>query len=114
VTGTGDGRAFVFGGANPSKLVQLDKQTAAALEVLPLGGLEINNGAFAFAFFAGDFYFFTDSNNDSFASEVTHLDHDDSDMNGVQDLKKIVRRGAAADRRRRRVDLRAVRPAVTP
>jgi hypothetical protein len=90
VTGTGDGRAFVFGGANPAKLVQLDKQTAAAIETLPLGGLEINNGAFAFAFFAGDFYFFTDSNNDSFASEVTHLDHDDSDMNGVQDLKKIV------------------------
>jgi len=90
VTGTGDGRAYVFGGANPAKLVQLDKKNAAALETLPLGGLEINNGAFAFAFFGGDFYFFTDSNNDSFASEVTHLDYDDSDMNGVQDLKKIV------------------------
>ena len=89
VTGTGDGRAYVFGGANPSKLVQLNKNNAMAEEVFPLGGLEINNGAFAFAFFGGDFYFFTDSNNDSFASEVTHLDYDDSDMNGVQDLKKI-------------------------
>ncbi|MCY1005324.1 hypothetical protein OV079_07000 [Nannocystis pusilla] len=54
--------------------------------MLPLNGLEINNGAFAFAFFAGDFYFFTDSDNDLFNSEVTHLDYDDSDMNGVQDL----------------------------
>jgi hypothetical protein len=89
VTGTGDGRAFVFGGTNPSKLVQLDKADARRSRTLPLGGLEINNGAFAFAFFGGDFYFFTDSNNDSFASEVTHLDYDDSDMNGKQDLKKI-------------------------
>jgi hypothetical protein len=89
-TGTGDGRAYVFGGTNPAKLVELDKTDATALEVFPLNGLEINNGAFAFAFFAGDFYFFTDSNNDNTNSEVTHLDYDDSDMNGVQDLKKIV------------------------
>lgn len=90
VTGTGDGRAFVFGGANPSKLVEYDKTTGAKLEQVDLGGLEINNGAFAFAFFGGDFYFFTDSNQDQFASEVTHLDYDDSDMNGIQDLKKVV------------------------
>ncbi|MCY1063616.1 hypothetical protein OV090_02520 [Nannocystis sp. RBIL2] len=86
LTGTGDGRAFIFGGQFPSKLVEADKNTGAALDVLPLNGLEINNGAFAFAFFAGDFYFFTDSDNDLFNSEVTHLDYDDSDMNGVQDL----------------------------
>ncbi|WP_177325993.1 hypothetical protein [Nannocystis exedens] len=86
LTGTGDGRAFIFGGQFPSKLVEADKDTGAALDVLPLNGLEINNGAFAFAFFAGDFYFFTDSDNDLFNSEVTHLDYDDSDMNGVQDL----------------------------
>ena len=86
VTGTGDGRAFVFGGANPSKLVEMDKAKGVPVKTLPLAGLEINNGAFAFAFFAGDFYFFTDSDNDFFNSEVTHMDYDDSDMNGKQDL----------------------------
>jgi hypothetical protein len=86
VTGTGDGRAFVFGGNNPSKLVELDKTDGSVVDLLPLGTLEINNGAFAFAFFAGDFYFFTDSNNDFTNSEVTHLDYDDSDNNGIQDL----------------------------
>jgi hypothetical protein len=86
VTGTGDGRAFVFGGANPSKLVEMDKVKGVALQTLPLGGLEINNGAFAFAFFGGDFYFFTDSNGDQFASEVTHMDFDDSDKDGKQQL----------------------------
>ncbi|WAS96973.1 hypothetical protein [Nannocystis punicea] len=89
LTGTGDGRAFEFGGTGPAKLVEVDKASGAALEVLPLGGLEINNGAFAFAFFAGDFYFFTDSDNDFFASEVTRLDYDDSDMNGIQDLELL-------------------------
>lgn len=86
VTGTGDGRAFVFGGVNPSKLVELDKTDGSVVQVVPLDGLEINNSAFAFAFFAGDFYFFTDSNVDFTSSEVTHLDFDDSDNNGVQDL----------------------------
>ena len=88
-TGTGDGRAFLFGGTGPAKLVEVDKKTGAAKQTLPLAGLEINNGAFAFAFFAGDFYFFTDSNNDFFASEVTRLDYDDSDGNGKQDLTQL-------------------------
>ncbi len=86
VTGTGDGRAFVFGGAFPSKLVEMDKAKGIILETLPLGGLEINNGAFAFAFFGGDFYFFTDSDGDLFASEVTHMDYDDSNNDGKQEL----------------------------
>jgi len=89
VTGTGDGRAFVFGGANPSKLVEMDKAKGTAVQTLPLAGLEINNGAFAFAFFGGDFYFFTDSDNDQLSSEVTHMDFDDSDNNGKQDLTVI-------------------------
>jgi hypothetical protein len=42
-----------------------------------------------FAFFAGDFSFFTDSDNDFTTSEVTRLDHDDGDMNGKQDLTKL-------------------------
>ena len=88
LTGTGDGRAFMFGGANPSKLVEVDKKTGAYLETTPLPGLELTN-AFAFAFFAGDFYMFTETDNGIF-SKVTHFDYDDSDNNGVQDLTTVV------------------------
>ena len=75
VTGTGDGRAFMFGGANPAKLVEVDKANGAFLEVNPLGNLELTN-AFAFAFFAGDFYMFTESDNNQTLSKVTHYDYD--------------------------------------
>jgi hypothetical protein len=75
LTGTGDGRAFMFGGANPAKLVEVDKKNGAYLEVTPLGGLELTN-AFAFAFFAGDFYMFTESDNNANFSKVTHYDYD--------------------------------------
>ncbi len=75
VTGTGDGRAFMFGGANPAKLVEVDKANGAFLEVNPLGNLELTN-AFAFAFFAGDFYMFTESDNNQTLSKVTRYDYD--------------------------------------
>jgi hypothetical protein len=87
VTGTGDGRAFLFAGPDPSKLVEVDKASGATLEVIPLPGVK-TGGGFAFAFFAGDFYFFTDNMSDG-KSEVTHLDYDDSDKNGLQDLKVV-------------------------
>jgi hypothetical protein len=87
LTGTGDGRAFLFAGPDPSKLVEVDKASGATLDVIPLPGVK-TGGGFAFAFFGGDFYFFTDNMSDS-KSEVTHLDYDDSDKNGVQDLKVI-------------------------
>ena len=74
LTGTGDGRLFAFAGASPAKLVQFDKDDASVLDVLPLDTLELTN-AFAFAFFGGDFYFFTESGL-GFASKVTHLDYD--------------------------------------
>jgi hypothetical protein len=53
--------------------------------VIPLPGVKLGGG-WAFAFFAGDFYFFTDGQNDG-KSEVTHIDYDDSDNNGKQDIK---------------------------
>ncbi len=86
MTGTGDGRVFSFGGV-PSKLIERDKANGNVLSTLPLANLPLTN-AFAFAFFGGDFYFFTESNNPT-VSKVTHLDYDDSDMNGMQDLKTI-------------------------
>jgi len=88
VTGTGDGRAFLFAGPDPSKLVEVDKTTGATLAITPLPGVK-TGGGFAFAFFAGDFYFFTDNMSDG-KSEVTHLDYDDSDNNGAQDLTVVV------------------------
>ncbi|MFY0532578.1 hypothetical protein [Nannocystis pusilla] len=88
VTGTGDGRAFLFAGANPAKLVEIDKATGQKLSVTPLPGVELGS-AWAFAFFGGDFYFFTNSQNGP-GSEVTHIDYDDSDGNGQQDIKVVV------------------------
>ncbi len=88
LTGTGDGRAFMFGGVNPAKLVEVNKANGQFIDILPLPGLNLTN-AFAFAFFAGDFYMFTESNN-PLVSKVTHLDYDDSDNNGKQDLTTIV------------------------
>jgi hypothetical protein len=88
VTGTGDGRAFLFAGPDPSDLVWVDRDSGATLEVTPLPGVK-TGGGFAFAFFAGDFYFFTDAESDM-TSEVTHIDYDDSDMNGKQDITVVV------------------------
>ena len=89
VTGTGDGRVFMFGGVNPAKLVEVEKGTGKFLQTTPLGNLELTN-AFAFSFFGGDFYMFTESDNNQFLSKVTHFDYDDSDMNGKQDLTTVV------------------------
>jgi len=85
LTGTGDGRTFMFGGVNPAKLVEVNKQNGEYLDTIPLGDLNLTS-AFAFAFFAGDFYFFTESGNPGSNSKVTHFDYDDSDNNGIQDL----------------------------
>jgi hypothetical protein len=88
VTGTGDGRAFLFAGPDPAELVEVDKASGATLSVTPLPGVK-TGGGFAFAFFAGDFYFFTDAMSDG-KSEVTHIDYDDSDKNGKQDLTVVL------------------------
>ncbi|MCA9661562.1 MAG: hypothetical protein KC486_24695 [Myxococcales bacterium] len=88
LTGTGDGRAFMFGGVNPAKLVEVNKQNGQYVDTIPLGNLALTN-AFAFAFFGGDFYFFTESGGPGSKSKVTHFDYDDSDNNGIQDLTVV-------------------------
>jgi hypothetical protein len=88
LTGTGDGRTFMFGGVNPAKLVEVNKETGEYIETIPLGNLDLTF-AFAFAFFAGDFYFFTESGGPGSNSKVTHFDYDDSDNNGIQDLTVV-------------------------
>jgi hypothetical protein len=63
LTGTGDGRLFAYwpepaGGAGGSHLTELNKATGqvVAQTDLPIG---LANGAFAFAFWGGDFWIFT-------------------------------------------------------
>ncbi|MCA9690455.1 MAG: hypothetical protein KC636_12660, partial [Myxococcales bacterium] len=76
LTGTGDGRLFAFAGS-PAKLVEYEKDTAAVIDTTNLG-LSLTN-AFAFAFWGGDFYMFTESNINPFtASKVTHYDYSDT------------------------------------
>jgi hypothetical protein len=91
LTGTADGRLFAFAGENPAKLIEYDKDTGAVLETTPLDGLELTN-AFAFAFWGGDFYFFTEGDSggggpfSSPDSKVTKLDHDgDGQLSTVND-----------------------------
>ncbi len=89
VTGTGDGRVFLFAAkAFDTQLVEVDKANGAMLSTIPLPGVQLGGG-WAFAQFAGDFYFFTDGQNDS-KSEITHIDYDDSDANGKQDITVVV------------------------
>lgn len=82
LAGTADGRLFAFAGSSPAKLIELDKETGALLEVTDLPGLELTS-TFAFAFWGGDFYFFTEKNNNDpggpdFPGIVTRLDYDQS------------------------------------
>ena len=88
VTGTGDGRVFLFAPGALSKLVQVDRTNGKTLSSIPLPGVQAGGG-WAFAFFAGDFYLFTDGQSDG-KSEVTHVDYDDSDNNGKQDITVVV------------------------
>jgi len=81
LTGTGDGRLYAFAGVPDAKLVQYDKDTAVVVETLPLTGLQLTY-AFAFAFWGGDFYFFTENAGMGSNSKVTHLDYDESEGAG--------------------------------
>lgn len=84
LTGTGDGRLFAFAtvGTNQSVLVQLDKADGSEVDVHPLDGLDITN-AFAFGFWGGDVYFFTETSPGSGNSKVTRLDLDGTDGGGL-------------------------------
>lgn len=76
LTGTGDGRAFMFAGV-PAKLIEIDKTNGQVIDTWNLG-LSLTN-AFAFAFFGGDFYLFTESDGNPSKSKVSWFDFDDSD-----------------------------------
>jgi hypothetical protein len=86
LTGTGDGRLYAFVGLSPAKLVEFDKSTGEVVDAIELDGLELTD-AFAFAFWGGDFWFFTEAANSvpglpEGTSKVVKLDYDDSDGQG--------------------------------
>jgi hypothetical protein len=89
LTGTGDARLFAFVDSIPAKLVELDKGSGAMLSQIDLVGIDAST-AFAFAAYGGDFYFFTGSDSNFNRSEVNHIDYDDSDNNGEQDITEII------------------------
>jgi len=84
LTGTGDGRLYAFAtvATNESILVQLNKGDGTEIESYPLPGLDITN-AFAFAFWGGDVYFFTETSPGSGNSKVTRLDLDENEGGGL-------------------------------
>jgi hypothetical protein len=84
LTGTGDGRLFAFAatGASSAVLLHLDKDTGSTIEETDLPGLDITN-AFAFAFWGGDVYFFTETAPLSGVSQVTRLDYDGNEGGGL-------------------------------
>lgn len=84
LTGTGDGRLYGFAtvSQNRSVLVQFDKADGSEIEVVPLDGLDITN-AFAFAFWGGDVYFFTQTSPGIPNSKVTRLDYDGNEDGGL-------------------------------
>lgn len=81
LSGTGDGRLFAFAGAGDAKLVEYDRSTGEELAITALPGLQLTY-AFAFAFWGGDFFFFTESGGIGTPSRVTWLDHDQSEGGG--------------------------------
>jgi len=82
LTGTGDGRLFAFEGTSPTILTQYDKDTGAVLDAWPLPGLASPN-AFAFAYWGGYFYFFTESDPPTGFSIVSKYDFYDLDGGGM-------------------------------
>jgi hypothetical protein len=60
LAGTANGRLYAFAGVNPVKLVEYDPSNGAELMITPLDGFSKTNAS-AFAFYAGDVYFFTEA-----------------------------------------------------
>ncbi len=83
LTGTGDGRLFAFAAVDQgtAKLVEYDKDGATEKTSQTLS-IDITN-AFAFAFWGGDVYLFTETSPLSGVSKVTRLDLDGNDGGGM-------------------------------
>ena len=91
LTGTADGRLFGFGRDNflPTgfHFSEIDSSNAKVLSdtIVPVG---TPGSAFAFAFWGGDFYFFTSEG--SGLSDVTRLHPDDGSLKIVATLDRTI------------------------
>jgi hypothetical protein len=86
MTGTGDGRVFALAG-DPAELIEYNPADASVIEKTPLPGIDIGL-AFAFAFWGGDFYFFTDDDDAlNPRTRVTRLDYD-----GTGEIEELIAR----------------------
>jgi hypothetical protein len=79
LTGSGDGRLFGFfffeSDQSSFNLGELDKSSGQLLSQAPVGGgVGGAGGGFAFAFWGGDFYFFTSPNGDTIATRYRPTD----------------------------------------
>lgn len=76
MTGTRDGRLFAFAGKHKGTLIEYSPKDGSIVKKTELGDL-VPTFAFAFAFWGGDFYFFTLATNQlPLYSKVTKLDYD--------------------------------------
>ncbi|MBL9102202.1 MAG: hypothetical protein JNL82_14655 [Myxococcales bacterium] len=82
LAGTGDGRLFAFEGSAPPILTQYDKDSGAVLDAWPLPSLP-SPDAFAFAYWGGFFYLFTEPSPPTGYSMVTRYDFYDLDGEGM-------------------------------
>ena len=85
LTGTGDARLFgFFATLSPPKLAEIDERTAATPSPITLGGVDTTL-SYAFSFWGGDFWFYTQGS--GVGSTVTHYKYatDRSYETAIQD-----------------------------
>jgi hypothetical protein len=83
LTGTGDGRLFGFfetSPTSPTQLGQIDKASGTVTSITPLPGVTTGQG-YAFAFWGGDFWFFTAT---QASTDVTRLKTSDRSLTVVR------------------------------
>jgi hypothetical protein len=71
LTGTGDAELYGFFTTTPANLAKIDKATGATPASTSLPTVNAATGGFAFSFWGGDFWFYTEGAN---GSSVTHFE----------------------------------------
>jgi len=71
LTGTSDGKLYGFFTTTPANLAEIEKTTGATPSPLSLPTVNASTGGYAFSFWGGDFYFYTQYNTPT--TTVTHF-----------------------------------------
>jgi hypothetical protein len=72
LTGTGDAKLYGFFTTTPADLAEINKANGATPNPIPLPTVNASNGGYAFSFWGGDFWFYTDFGVAN-GSTVTHF-----------------------------------------